>query len=200
MSNIEIENLPASPFELFGQWYQQAQQYQEMAETMTLATSNATGHPAARMVLLKKFDTSGFYFFTNYDSEKAAELKGNPYAALVFWSPKVKKQVRIQGLVQKTTAEISDRYFQTRARESQIGAWASPQSSVIPNRAFLNEAISKYAARFENEDVSRPSYWGGYQVVPDRMEFWIEGAARIHDRFLYVKERTLTWNISRLAP
>lgn len=183
---------------------------------MTLATCNAEGHPSARIVLLKGFDHRGFCFYTNYTSRKGQELLQNPHAALVFWWEPLERQVRIEGTVAQMPPEESDAYFNSRPKGSRIGAWASPQSQEIGDRQILSdnqaELESKYA---ETDDVPRPPHWGGFRLVPHRIEFWQGRSSRLHDRLCYIKQDAKTaapiadidspkhgasWKILRLAP
>ena len=166
---------------------------------MTLATVDVRGRPAARVVLLKEVDDRGFTFFTNYDSRKAADLAAHPYAALVvFWEP-LHRQVRIEGAVERVDPEVSDAYFATRPRGSQLGAIASPQSRPIATRDELEALVAKASAEVGDSAPSRPEYWGGYRVVPDLIEFWQGQPSRLHDRVRYRRVGD-TWVRDRLAP
>jgi len=189
----------SNPFLLFGEWFADAADLFQ-PNGMTLATVSAEGRPSARMVLLKGFDEQGFVFFTNYDSRKAQELAANPWAALLFWWREQYRQVRIEGTVTMVTTAESDDYFATRPRGSQIGAWASPQSEVIKNRAELEAQVREVEQRFEGKKVSRPSYWGGYCLEPVLFEFWQGQEDRLHDRLQYGRVDTNQWVIERLAP
>lgn len=167
--------------------------------TIVLATADRAGRPSARMVLLRGMDPGGVLFYTNYGSRKALDLETNPQAALCgfwFW---LKQQVRVEGHVVRATDAESDAYFASRPRGSQLGAWASRQSSPIASRAELEERLRQTAARFEGGDVPRPPFWGGYRLVPDRFEFWEEGASRLHDRIVFERVSG-TWTRGRLAP
>ena len=174
-----------------------------LPEAMTLATVDGEGGPDARMVLLKGVGEDGFRFFTNYEGVKAGQLDGSGSAALVFfWAP-LDRQVRVRGKVRRLDAAASDRYFATRDRASQIGAWASPQSRPIPDeREELEKLADEAAARFGDEgEVPRPEHWGGFLVIPEQIEFWQGRGARLHDRFRYIREAAgENWNITRLAP
>ena len=183
----------------FRVWYAEAQAAQiPDADAMTLATATAEGAPSARMVLLRGLDERGFVFFTNIDSRKARELSANPRAALLFFWGRLHRQVRIEGRVETVSALESDAYFRGRPRGSQLSAWASPQSQVIPNRAFLEERVSQRTAQFPAE-VPRPPFWGGFRVVPDTIEFWQGGENRLHDRLRY-RRLDGGWLRERLAP
>ncbi len=167
--------------------------------TIVLATADQAGRPSARMVLLRGMDSGGFLFYTNYGSRKAGDLDANPQAALCgfwFW---LKQQVRIEGRVVRATDAESDAYFASRPRGSQLGAWASRQSAPIGSRADLEERLRRTTARFEGTDVPRPPFWGGYRLVPDRFEFWEEGASRLHDRIVF-EQVSGAWTRGRLAP
>jgi pyridoxamine 5'-phosphate oxidase len=166
---------------------------------MTLATVGAEGAPDARMVLLKGFGAGGFRFFTNLDSAKAAQLAAVPRAALVIYWRELDRQVRVRGPVERLNESASDEYFESRARDSQIGAWASPQSRALPDRDHLDGRFEDARDRFSGSDVPRPSFWGGFAVRPDAVEFWQGQAARLHDRFRYTRSGA-GWTLERLAP
>jgi pyridoxamine 5'-phosphate oxidase len=171
-----------------------------LAEAMTLATATKDSKPSARMVLLKQVDALGFVFFTNYDSAKASDLDANPFAALVFYWPQLERQVRIEGTVWRVSPAESDEYFQTRPRDSQIGALASPQSEVIPNREVLEQRFRELDERYRDHPIERPANWGGYRLEPARIEFWKGRSGRLHDRILYERQAEGSWTIKRLAP
>lgn len=166
---------------------------------MCLAT-DADGVPCARMVLLRSVDGRGFVFHTNYDSDKAQQLTRNPAAALVFRWYRLQRQVRVNGQAERVSSEESDAYFRTRPRGAQIGAWASPQSAVLANRAELEAAVAEVEARFAGTEVPRPPWWGGIRVVPSTLEFWQGREDRLHDRLRYRREGVERWLIERLAP
>lgn len=186
--------------EQFARWWNDAVQ-SEIVEVnaMTLATATHDGKPSARIVLLKSFDKNGFVFFTNYESHKGKELKENTNAALVFFWKEIERQVRIEGTVEKTTAVESDAYFFSRPEGSRIGAWSSPQSEVIANRQTLEASEQLYKEKFANS-IPRPPHWGGYRVMPLRIEFWQGRSNRLHDRLLYTKTNEGSWKVDRLAP
>ncbi len=169
------------------------------ANAMVLATATVAGQPSARTVLLKGVDPRGFIFFTNYDSRKGQELAGNPNAALAFYWPELERQVCVAGTVTKLPVAESEAYFQSRPRGSQIGAWASNQSSVVESRKVLDEQWQEVAARFPLQ-VPLPPNWGGFVLSPTRLEFWQGRASRLHDRFCYTKQSDGTWQIERLSP
>lgn len=166
---------------------------------MHLCTVNKAGRPSGRIVLLKGITENEFQFFTNYNSAKAKAIDENPYVSLTFFWPELERQVRVEGSVHKLAAEISDAYFMSRPHPSQIGAWASPQSSSIKDRAFLEEENTKVTMQFEGKTIPRPPHWGGFGIVPDSIEFWQGRPSRLHDRLLYTKSEN-GWNIERLAP
>jgi pyridoxamine 5'-phosphate oxidase len=187
------------PIELFGSWYDYASERVPLADAVMLATVDASGAPDARMVLLKGFGPNGFRFFTNQDSVKGAQLLARPDAALVIYWRELDRQIRIRGHVEELDAAASDEYFASRARESRIGAWASPQSRPIADRAELDRLVAEIEARYEGTDVPRPPRWGGYRVIPDSIEFWQGQVGRLHDRFRYERGGQ-GWKVRRLAP
>jgi pyridoxamine 5'-phosphate oxidase len=196
----EADLLP-DPIALAQRWFADAQAAEiEQHDAMTLASATPDGRPSARAVLLKGIDARGFAFFTNYESRKARELDANPYAALVLlWVP-LQRQLRATGRVERLSDEESDAYFATRPRGSQLGAWASPQSRPLPERAQLEERWAVLDARYGGGVVPRPPHWGGYRVVPDEIEVWQGRANRLHDRFAYVRSQDGGWTHQRLAP
>uniref|UniRef100_A0A540VM88 Pyridoxamine 5'-phosphate oxidase n=2 Tax=Litorilinea aerophila TaxID=1204385 RepID=A0A540VM88_9CHLR len=194
------EEAGTDPLALFARWLADAMAAElHEPNAMTLATASADGRPSARMVLLKGFDGRGFCFYTNYESRKGQELAENPWAALVFWWGPLARQVRVEGRVEKLTAEESDAYFRTRPLGSRLSAWASPQSRVIPDRATLEAWLREVEERFAGQEPPRPPYWGGYRVIPQSIEFWQGGPDRLHDRLRYTREGD-TWRLERLAP
>jgi len=199
---LEVADVRASPFGQFEAWFAEAVQAQvPEPNAMTLATVDAEGQPSARIVLLKGFDRSGFVFYTNYQSRKGADMEQNPRVALVFLWLELQRQVRIEGRVEKVAREESTRYFQSRPRGSQIGAWASPQSAVIDQRELLERRYADLEKRYaEAEVLPRPGHWGGYLVRPQLLEFWQGRPSRLHDRLQYRREGPDQWAIERLAP
>lgn len=193
-------DIDKSPFNQFGKWFKDAvdaQLYEP--NVMTLATADANGKPSARILLLKGFDENGFVFFTNYDSKKGQDLAQNPQAAMVFFWPELERQVRIEGIISKVTEEVSDTYFHSRPAGSQIGAAASPQSTVIPNREVLEKRVEELKETYKEQQVPRPAHWGGYQLKAAHIEFWQGRPSRLHDRITYTLENGV-WVIDRLAP
>jgi len=193
-----VERNPIKQFQL---WFADAVAAKlPLPEAMNLATATPEGRPSSRMVLLKQVDDEGFVFFTNYHSAKAVQLENNPYAALVFYWPQLERQVRVEGKVERTSAQESQEYFQTRPRESQIGAWASPQSSVIADREVLEQRARELEDYYRDRAIECPEYWGGYRLHPDRIEFWKGRVGRLHDRLVYERSSGDGWTIKRLAP
>lgn len=167
---------------------------------MTLSTADSTGKPSGRMVLLKSFDEKGFVFFSNENSRKGKELLNNNFSSLTFFWSKLGKQVRIEGATEKIMEFESDEYFSTRPRASQIGAWASEQSCIIPDRKTLIENIEQLEKQYKGKSVPRPPHWIGYRLIPNHIEFWQNRANRLHDRFLFTRQENQEWQINRLAP
>jgi len=194
------EDAGPDPFALFDRWYREAREAGlYLPESMALATATADGRPSVRQVLLKAFDERGFVFYTNYDSRKGEEIAENPRAALAVHWPILQRQVRINGVVEKTTEQESYAYFSTRPRGSRVAAWASDQSSVLGGRAELERRFRETQERFAGGDVPLPPFWGGYRVIPGTIEFWQGRANRLHDRLRF----TLVggeWKIDRLYP
>ena len=189
------------PIAQFDAWYRDA----EAAEpknpgAMTLATATADGRPSTRMVLLKGCDAGGFVFYTNLNSAKAAELDANPYASLCFYWKALGRQVRIDGRVERVSEDEADAYFATRARGSQIGAWASDQSQPLASRELLDHRAEEYQTKYGSGDIPRPPFWSGYRVVPGRIEFWTEREDRLHDRQLFERDGDGAWQESWLFP
>ena len=197
---LDEKLIDRDPIKLFQLWLNDAIAAKlPLPEAMTLATATADGKPSARMILLKQVDENGFVFFTNYRSAKATELETNPYAALVFYWPQFERQVRVEGSVVRTAVEESREYFQTRPRESQIGAWASAQSEVISGRDVLEERAKELEILYRDKEIDCPEHWGGYRLKPERIEFWKGRVGRLHDRILYQRVSG-GWSITRLAP
>ena len=197
ISSIEIDN---DPFTLFEKWYKEhLATGSAISDSVNLGTASSSGVVSVRTVLLKGFDEKGFVFYTNYNSKKGSQLLSNQKAALLFYWSESGRQVRIEGSVKKVSEKESALYFQTRPRESQLSAWASEQSSVIPDRQHLENCYELYQNKFYNQPVEKPPYWGGFRVIPEWFEFWQNGEFRLHDRFSYTLQKE-TWLIERLAP
>jgi pyridoxamine 5'-phosphate oxidase len=197
---LERQDLAADPVTQFQQWFTEALDANVMdPNAMAVATVGPDGQPSVRMVLLKHFDAQGFVFYTNHDSRKAREIAGNHKVALLLYWAEISRQVRITGPASRVSAAESVRYFLSRPRDSQIGAWVSEQSRVIEGRQFLEAKFAEIKARFAAGDVPLPSFWGGYRVAVDTVEFWQARENRLHDRFLYSRAAD-GWAIERLAP
>ena len=189
----------ADPITEFQNAVERAQAHQVDTAPVVLATTDTAGRPSARLVLLRGVDARGFVFFTNYNSRKGRELAANPHAALCFYWASLDEQIRIEGRVERVSAAESDAYFAGRPRGSQLGAWASDQSEVLPSRESLEETYREVERRFEGRTVERPSFWGGFRLTPVRIEFWYGRPDRLHDRVVYVREGS-AWRIERLYP
>lgn len=194
-------DLDKNPFRQFGRWFEDAKQRQPlMPESMVVSTCGADGVVTSRVCLLKGFSDHGFVFFTNYNSRKGSQLGENPRVSLCFFWAALERQVRIEGAAVKTTAEESDAYFASRPRGSQIGAWASCQSQVIPGRGDLDQRFAELEASYRERQIPRPPHWGGYRVIPVEIEFWQGRQDRLHDRFVYRLREPKDWIIERLSP
>ncbi|HEY0781424.1 MAG TPA: pyridoxamine 5'-phosphate oxidase [Thermoanaerobaculia bacterium] len=197
---LDLPDLDADPVVQFQAWLAEAIAAKLPEPTaMTLATADREGRPSARIVLLKGCDARGFVFYSNYASRKGAELAANPHAALLFHWPELDRQVRIEGVVERTTREESEAYFASRPRPSRLGAWASRQSAPLQDRAELERALAAVEARFP-DDIPLPGFWGGFRVRPDAIELWQGRASRLHDRFRYTRAGDGEWRIERLSP
>jgi pyridoxamine 5'-phosphate oxidase len=189
-----------NPFVQFDFWYKEhLNSGIEIPNTLFLSTVSGNGNVSSRTLLLKDYNETGFFFFTNYKSKKGMHLDSNNRVALLFYWPEYGRQIRIEGSAEKVSAEESESYFKTRPRENQLSAWASEQSTIIPDRQYLESRFEYFLNKFKNMPVEKPKYWGGYRVVPDWFEFWQEGASRLHDRLSYTKENN-SWILRRLAP
>lgn len=201
MESLSESDVQPDPIAQFNKWFQEALDSSlPEPNAMTLATADKQGRPSARTVLLKSYDHAGFVFYTNYESKKGAELAENPYAALLFTWLELERQIRIEGAVTRVTEVESLAYFQSRPKGSQIGAWASPQSRVIPGRTVLEQNVAALLAEYADAEVlPKPAHWGGYVVQPEIVEFWQGRESRLHDRIQYRLENGV-WKIERLAP
>ena len=198
--SLSRKDMLASPFDQFACWYSDAEKACRFyANNMVLSTCDSLGQPHSRTVLLKGLDRSGFVFFTNYQSRKAADLETNPKAALTFFWEELERQVNVDGFIEKVSSAESDEYFATRPRGSQIGAWVSAQSAEIPDRDCLTREQQRLESFYNDADVPRPPHWGGYRLIPARIEFWQGQGNRLHDRFEYQLNQGI-WQIKRLSP
>jgi pyridoxamine 5'-phosphate oxidase len=200
LQTLSEQDVSADPIQQFTKWWDEAVQSEiDEVNAFTLATSTLQGKPSARIVLLKGYDKRGFVFFTNYESAKGNELAKNPQASMVFFWKELQRQVRIEGIIEKVSAEESDEYFSSRPAGSRIGAWASPQSKIITNRSEIEMNAQKYQEQYADGNIPRPPYWGGYRLKPRLVEFWQGRANRLHDRIQYTVQEG-SWKIERLAP
>ena len=197
---LEREHLDADPIVQFQQWFEEAcERIHVEPNAMTLATVDGNGAPSARTVLLKLFDRDGFVFFTNLKSRKAAHIEHNAQVALLFWWPELERQIEINGVAERVSNVEAAKYFVTRPRGSQLGAWVSDQSQILTSRKALEMKLDEVKRKFANREVPLPSFWGGFRVVPKAIEFWQGQPDRLHDRFQYIREGK-GWRIQRLAP
>ena len=198
--SLSISDVSADPMAQFATWYREAEAiYDKETCIMSLSTVSADNRPHSRIVLLKNFDENGFVFFTNYDSHKGKEIASNPFGALLFFWPSMGQQVRIEGRIKKASREVSEAYFNSRPRASQIGATVSPQSEVVTDRAALDKAFDDMLTKAGDTPLPCPENWGGYVLVPDCMEFWQGRDSRFHDRLLYT-QNDAQWQCQGLAP
>ena len=201
LRSLNESDVAVNPFDQFTRWWDDAVSSEiDEINAMTLATATTDGLPSARIVLLKGYDNDGFIFFTNYQSQKGQALEINPHAALVFFWKELERQVRIEGIIEKVSGKESDDYFNSRPVGSRIGAWASPQSEVIPDREVIENNFATLEKKFGNENIPRPGHWGGYKLRPTMLEFWQGRSSRLHDRIRYTLQKDHNWLIERLAP
>lgn len=200
--SLDETTVDRDPIRQFAAWYDAAVAAGvPEPEAMTLSTATPDGRPSARIVLLRGFDARGFCFFTNYGSRKGRELTANPHAALTFHWADLERQIRIEGRVEQTTAAESDEYFRSRPSSSRIGAWSSPQSEVIADRAALESIFARFREEHPDDTaIPRPPHWGGFRLAPERIEFWQGRPSRLHDRLVFRRDATGTWILERLAP
>lgn len=203
MTNIKdplISEADKNPFIQFDKWFKEhIISESRTPNSVSLGTASLDGRVSLRTVLLKEYNESGFVFYTNYKSKKSIQLMSNYKAALLFYWPESGRQIRIEGITERISDKESESYFKTRPRESQLSAWASEQSSVIPHREYLEKRYQLYKNKFLNKPVKKPPYWGGFRLIPGWVEFWQNGELRLHDRLTYTKRKNI-WVIDRLAP
>ncbi|MCX4812907.1 pyridoxamine 5'-phosphate oxidase [Streptomyces sp. NBC_01239] len=203
VAGLDEKELAGGPMEQFGRWFEEAvvQGLVYEPNAMVVSTADADGRPSSRTVLMKHYDDQGFVFYTNYDSRKARELGANPYVSLLFpWHP-MARQVLVTGIARRTGRDETAAYFRTRPHGSQLGAWASTQSSVIPSRVELESSYEELAARYpEGEQVPVPPHWGGFRIAPQAVEFWQGRENRLHDRLRYTAQPSGSWHVERLSP
>ena len=191
----------SDPFSLFQEWFAEARENEiNDPEAMALATADTSGKPSVRMVLLKGHGPEGFVFYTNEQSDKGSQLAGNPKAALLFHWKSLRRQVRIEGRVERATDQEADAYFASRARESQLGAWASDQSRPLDSRETFQQRFEDVKRRFEGQDAPRPPHWGGYRVIPHRIEFWLDRPHRLYERRVFTRAEGSGWTEGLLYP
>jgi pyridoxamine 5'-phosphate oxidase len=202
LATLDEANCDSNPIDQFAKWFNEAKTARlKEPNAMSLATATLAGRPSARIVLLKEFGETGFFFYTNYGSQKGRECETNPQVALNFHWAELERQVRIEGEASRVPPEKSEAYFRSRPRGSRLGAWVSNQSELIDNRAILENRLAEIETRFAgSDDIPPPPYWGGYSVHPARIEFWQGRPSRLHDRILYSREADGAWKIGRLSP
>jgi len=201
-SELSEEGISENPMELFQKWFFEVEEFGGDSEVnaVTVSTIGADGFPKNRVVLLKRFTWEGFIFYTNYKSEKGKAIAQNPNICLSFFWAGIERQVIIKGVAEKLSENLSDGYFESRPDGSKLGAWASDQSEVVPSRSYLDERLASFEKQFENKEIIRPKYWGGYIVKPISIEFWQGRPNRMHDRIKYTLQEDFNWKIERLAP
>ena len=197
---LEKEDLNADPIIQFKSWFEDAKKSEPIPTAMSLSTVNNNGEPTLRTVLLKLFDQRGFVFFTNYKSRKAGHISDNPNVAVLFNWVALERQVTITGVAEKIKTKESIKYFMSRPRGSQLGAWVSDQSSVLSSRKILELKLKEMKRKFSDGEIPLPDFWGGYRIIPKTFEFWQGRPNRLHDRFIYSKQSNELWEIDRVAP
>ncbi len=200
-STLDFDTVNKDPIAQFEKWFQEAQDANlPEPNALTLSTVSEDGRPSGRIVLLKGVENGRFVFYSNYQSQKGKELEKNPACSLTFFWSDLERQIRVEGIAARTDSSSSEKYFQSRPRESQVGAWASPQSAIISNRQILDERVKKIQKKFEGvEKLPKPNQWGGFEVEPLKIEFWQGRSNRLHDRIVFIKV-DYVWQIHRLAP
>ena len=197
---LDESNVSSNPFGQFSEWMREAVDAEILdPNAMTLATADKNGMPSARIVLLKSIDEKGLVFYTNFGSKKGKDLLENPRASVVFFWKELERQLRVMGTIERTSKKESEAYFKTRPYESQIGAWASRQSSELKSRKLLEEKFAEIKSKYPEGEVPLPDFWGGFRIIPEQFEFWQGGPNRLHDRIAYLREKD-KWRIIRLAP
>ena len=201
-SELSKKKVSDNPMELFQKWFYEVEQFggDTEANAMTISTIGTDGYPKNRVVLLKKYTWEGFIFYTNYNSEKGKAIDKNPNVCLSFFWHNIERQVIIKGKAEKISENLSDGYFESRPDGSKLGAWASDQSEPVPSRNYLDERLASFEKKFQNKEIPRPKYWGGYIVKPISIEFWQGRPNRMHDRIRYELQEDFDWKIDRLAP
>jgi pyridoxamine 5'-phosphate oxidase len=200
MQILSEKTVNKDPFIQFDIWYKERFSPDILyPDSFSLGTASADGKVSVRTVLLKEYNSLGFVFFTNYISKKGRQLNENPNAAMLFYWPESGRQIRIEGRVKKISEEESIKYFNSRPRESRIGAWASSQSTIIPGKGQLDDRVRYFTSEFRGKPIQKPPHWGGFRIIPEMFEFWQEGKFRLHDRLVYTPGKK-GWNIERLAP
>ena len=201
-SELLESNIPEDPINLFNRWFHEVEDFGGVDEVnaMTVSTQGLDGFPKSRVVLLKKYNEEGFIFYTNYESEKGKAILNNPNICLSFFWHSMERQVIIKGIAEKTAQNISDNYFASRPKGSQLGALVSAQSEIIPNREYLETKLKALETEFEGKEVPRPDFWGGFLVRPIEVEFWQGRPNRLHDRIRYKLSENFDWKIDRLSP
>ncbi len=200
LPNAPADTPPDAPLKLFLEWFAEAKEKEpSLPEAMSVATVDARGRPSSRMVLLKGADAEGFVFYTNFESRKGTEIKGNPHIALLFHWKNLERQVRIEGSAMPVSKEEADTYFASRERGAQIGAWASDQSRTIAGRFELEQSVARTTAKFATGTIPRPPHWNGFRLTPERYEFWSQGRFRLHRRIVYIRDGD-SWRTERLFP
>ena len=201
-AELRLSGVPDNPLELFQKWFYEVDSHFDdiEANAMTMSTIGLDGYPKSRVVLLKRFTYEGFIFYTNYNSEKGKAIDANPNVCLSFFWPGAERQIIIKGRAEKIAANLSDGYFESRPRGSQLGALVSNQSEVVDNREVLESQLLALESKFEGKEIPRPSHWGGYIIKPVEIEFWQGRPNRLHDRIRYQLQKDYNWQIDRLAP